>query len=352
MEVQVATIKLDYVNEYLDRTGKLRRYFRRGGKRLGALPGDVGSEEFMAAYQGFLAENKPIALSPRTGEGSFGRLITEYYGSPAFRNNLKASSQKAYRYALEPLAKAHGHRLVKDMRADKIAKIIQDIGETKPGMANFTKSVLQKLMKYAVKAKWRSDNPVIGIDRFKGGEHHTWTEGELKTFETRWPLGTRERLAYALLLYTIQRVGDVAKMNRADIVEGELHVIQDKTGAELYLPILPELARAMKAYPAKGLTLIGTEDGRPLTRPALSHVMRDAIKAAGLPAKCVSHGLRKAGMRRLAEAGSTEKQIAAWSGHKTLREIERYTKAADQKRLARDATHKVKVRGKKRTGSD
>jgi len=49
MEVQVATIKLDYVNEYLDRTGKLRRYFRRGGKRLGALPGDVGSEEFMAA---------------------------------------------------------------------------------------------------------------------------------------------------------------------------------------------------------------------------------------------------------------------------------------------------------------
>jgi integrase len=350
MEVQVATIKLDYVNEYLDRTGKLRRYFRRGGKRLGALPGEVGSEEFMAAYQNFLAENKPAAPSARTGEGSFGRLITEYYGSAAFRNNLKASSQKAYRYALEPLAKAHGHRLVKDMRADKIAKIIQDIGETKPGMANFTKSVLHKLMKYAVKAKWRSDNPVIGIDRFKSGTHHTWTEGELKTFETRWPLGTRERLAYALLLHTIQRVGDVAKMNRADIVDGELHVIQDKTGAELYLPILPELAQAMKAYPAKGLTLIGTEDGRPLTRPALSHVMRDAIKTAGLPAKCVSHGLRKAGMRRMAEAGFTEKQIAAWSGHKTLREIERYTQAADQKRLARDATEKF--RGKKRTGSD
>src|SRR5258708_39851246 len=106
------------------------------------------------------------------------------------------------------------------MRAGKIAKIIQDIGDTKPGMANFTKSVLQKLMKYAVKAKWRSDNPVIGIERFKSGTHHTWTEGELKTFETKWPLGTRERLAYALLLYTIQRVGDVSKMRRADILGG------------------------------------------------------------------------------------------------------------------------------------
>jgi hypothetical protein len=45
-------------------------------------------------------------------------------------------------------------------------------------------------------------------------------------------------------------------------------------------------------------------------------------------------------LRRLAEAGATEKQIAAWSGHETLREIERYTQAADQKRLAQDAMKK------------
>src|SRR2546421_7672736 len=84
-------------------------------------------------------------------------------------------------------------------------------------------------------------NPIIGIEPFKRGTHHTWNEGELKTFEAKWPLGTRQRLAYALLLYTGQRVGDVAKMNRADIVDGELHVIQQKTGAELYLPIVVEL---------------------------------------------------------------------------------------------------------------
>ena len=30
-------------------------------------------------------------------------------------------------------------------------------------------------------------------------------------------------------------------------------------------------------------------------------------------------------------------QIASWSGHKTLKEVERYTKAADQKRLAKSA---------------
>jgi integrase len=342
---KVALLKLKYVNEYRDRTGKLRRYFRRGGKTLGALPGDVGSDEFMSAYQGFLADQVPVA-APRNSEGTFGRLINEYYGSRPFLN-LKPSSRQIYRYVLEPLAKAHGHRMVRDMRADKVSKIIQDIGETKPGMANLTRSVLQKMMKYAVKMKWRADNPVAGVEPFKGGTHHSWTEGELKTFEGRWPLGTRQRLAYALLLYTAQRVGDVAKMVRADMSEGTLHVIQQKTGAELYLPVLPELEQAMRAYPAKGLSLIGNENGKPLTRAALSHVMRAAIKEAGLPTKCVSHGLRKAAMRRLAEHGATEKQIAAVSGHKTLREIERYTAAADQKRLAKDATDKV--RGKKRT---
>jgi len=38
----------------------------------------------------------------------------------------------------------------------------------------------------------------------------------------------------------------------------------------------------------------------------------------------------------LADAGKTVHQIAAVSGHKTLKEVERYTRAADQRRLARE----------------
>jgi hypothetical protein len=47
-------------------------------------------------------------------------------------------------------------------------------------------------------------------------------------------------------------------------------------------------------------------------------------------------------MRRLAEADGTAKQIAAVSGHKTLREIERYTEAADQRKLAHAAIEKLR----------
>lgn len=332
---KMAVLKLDYVNQYRDRQGKLRRYFRRGAVR-GPLPGEVGSAEFMEAYQEYLGKT---GRRPKSKiEGSLGRLITDYYASRPFAD-LKPSSRRTYRYVLEPLAKEHGHRtaLITHKRA---SKLIQEMGAKSPGMANLTKSVLQKLFKFAIKEGWRDDNPMIGVDRFKGGEHHTWTEGELKTFEERWPVGTRQRLAYAFLLYTGQRVEDVAKLTRADITPEGIHIIQKKTGVDLTLPILPELELAMRAYPSNGLALIGREDGRPFSERGLSQLIKSAVKRAGLPAKCVAHGLRKAKMRRLAEDGASEKEIAAWSGHKTLREIERYTKAADQKRLAKSATNK------------
>jgi hypothetical protein len=82
-----------------------------------------------------------------------------------------------------------------------------------------------------------------------------------------------------------------------------------------------ERRRLVKAVPAKGFALISNENGSPYSSAALGHFMKEAIKAAGLPGKCCPHGLRKASMRRLAEAGKTEKETAAVSGHKTLREV-------------------------------
>ena len=335
----MAKLKLKYVNEYIDRTGKLRRYFRKNGKQLGPLPGDVGSEEFMTTYAAYMAE-KPAAATRVLHADSLHKLVVDFYGSRMF-TDLKPSTRQLYKYAIEPFVRDHGHRSATLMTAAHAEKIINAIGEQRPGMGNLTRAVMRRVMAFAVKTKRRKDNPMLAVEPFKVGEHHTWTEAELKQFEAKWRLGTRERLAYALLLYTGQRVGDVAKMNRSDVSEGLIHVVQQKTGVELYVPIHPELAKGLKAYPAKGLTLFGDQNGRPIKRAALSALMRRAIKDAGLPPRCVSHGLRKAAMRRLAEADGTAKQIAAISGHKTLKEVERYTKAADQKKLARAAIDKL-----------
>lgn len=95
----MAKLRLRYVNEYVDRTGKLRRYFKRAGKQLGPLPGEVGSTEFMASYAAFLAE-KPVAAVSSLHADSLHKLVVDFYGSRMF-TDLKPSTRQLYKYALE-----------------------------------------------------------------------------------------------------------------------------------------------------------------------------------------------------------------------------------------------------------
>jgi integrase len=199
-------------------------------------------------------------------------------------------------------------------------------------------------MGYAVATEVREDNPFAGLERYRLGTHHTWSESEIAQFESYWPLGTRERLAFALLLFTGQRGGDVCKMVRSDIVGGRIRVSQDKvrkgTTKELMIPIHPALARALKAGPVVGMRHLLTDSrGKPLSQ--LTELIEAAVRRAGLPDRCVAHGLRKAALRRLAEGGATTKEIAAVSGHASLSEIERYTARADQVVLADSAMAKM-----------
>src|SRR5687767_7068212 len=103
----MAKLELRYVKQYRDRTGFMRRYFRRAGKTLGPLPGEIGSEEFMQAYQGFLGAKREFPL--RTAPGTFGHLVTGFYKSVEFAN-LKPNSQKSYRLVLKGIAAVHGHK--------------------------------------------------------------------------------------------------------------------------------------------------------------------------------------------------------------------------------------------------
>ena len=117
---------------------------------------------------------------------------------------------------LDRFAAEHGHRRVDQMERKHVNAIIGALSET-PAAANNLLGKLCHLLNFAIDNGWRKDNPALGVKRFKGGEHHTWTDDELAQFETRWPLGSRERTAFAAALYTGQRCSDVARMTWADI---------------------------------------------------------------------------------------------------------------------------------------
>ena len=153
---------------------------------------------------------------------------------------------------------------------------------------------------------------------------------------------TRARLALALLLYTGQRRGDVIRMGAQHIRGGAIHLTQEKTGAALAIPVHPALAAIIASSSRDHLTFLVTRFGAPFGASAFSHWFRDRCNEAGLP-HCSAHGLRKAAARVLAEAGCTAHEIGAITGHSSLAELVRYTKAADQRRLAEAAMAKTRT---------
>jgi enterobacteria phage integrase len=331
-------IRLSYVHAFRDRAGGMRYYFRRYGKRT-PLPGLPGSGEFMNAYSTLLS-NRPQDVEPRptAAPKTFAALAIRYYGSPQYRS-LSVSSRTNYRRVNDGFLEEHGHRRIDQMKREHVDVVIGKLA-SKPGAGIVLLKRLRTLVRYAMALGWTDRDPTAGVKGYKSKEIHTWTEREIEIFETRWPEGTRERLALALLLYTGQRGSDVHRMTWTDIVRGTIRVAQQKTAAKLTIPIHDTLKRILAIANCDQNTILVTAYGQPFSVKGFGNMVSTAIHEAGLPDRCKPHGLRKAAARRLAEAGCSASEIAAITGHKTLAEVERYTRAADQVRLAQRAIQK------------
>jgi integrase len=215
---------------------------------------------------------------------------------------------------------------------------------------NWLKTI-RALMQFAVADNRLKDDPTIGIKNLssKTEGFRSWNEEHIAQFERRWPIGSRERLALALLLCTAQRRSDIVKMGRQFVRNGAIEVTQQKTGTKLAIPIHPDLQAALDAVPSNHLTFLTTLYGAPFTAPGFTNWFRITCNQAGLPKGISAHGLRKAAARRLAEAGCSANVIASITGHRSLNEVERYTKAADQARMAREGMAMLVEKTRERT---
>jgi integrase len=331
-------LRLHYVNTFRDRHGRLRRYFRLPGCRSVALPGLPGSVEFMEAYQaalaGEIAPRIEIGAS-RTKPGTIAALTVAYFNSLTF-HSLAPETKRTRRNILDRFRTEHGDKRVALLQRGHIEKMVVSKAATPAAARNFINTI-RSLLQFAVDTDIRPDNPATGVRRVKirTDGYRTWTEDDIAAFEARHPVGTRARLALGLLLYTGQRRSDIVQMGRQHIRDGILHLRQQKTGAPLAIPVHPALQAVLDATASEHLTFLTTRGGSPFTPAGFTNWFREACNEAGLPKGVSAHGLRKAACRRLAEAGCSANVIAAISGHRSLNEVQRYTAAADQLRMAR-----------------
>jgi integrase len=274
--------------------------------------------------------------------------LTEGEVMKAFRS-LTGGTPRMRRAILERFRNAHGDKPIALLPKQFIVKMLDHM---EPFAARNWLKAIRHLMQYCVEHALVREDPTQGIRLrvAKSDGHHTWSEAEIAQYEAHHGIGTKARLALALGVYTAQRRGDVVGMGRQHIRDAMLNVRQQKTGTVLAIPVHPHLQTILDATPVGHLTLLVTKSGKSYGANDFSEQFRSWCDAADLPKACTFHGLRKAALTRLADAGCSVHEIAAISGHKSLKMIAHYTKAADQARLAREAMKRMT--GKNETGSE
>jgi integrase len=332
-----------YVHGFIDRHGKPRFYFRRPGLKQIPLPGLPWSPEFMEKYEPALAGAAPIVIGARrTRPGTVADAVARYLGSMTFAT-LAPTTQKKRRTTLERFRLDHGDKRIGMLRPDHVAGLLRKL---RPFAQRNVLKALRALMSFALSDRLIDADPTVGVklDRTNDtGGFKTWTDDQISIYRNHYPFGTRARLAVELLYGTMQRRGDVIRLGRQHIQHGTISLRQHKTGVPVDIPVLPELDAAIDAMPkAEHLTFLVTEFGKPFTAEGFGNWFRQQCKAAGLPARLSAHGLRKAGATRFAEKGATDHEIMAWGGWTSIREVQRYTRAANRKRLAERAAKKLK----------
>jgi integrase len=342
-----------YVQHWVDHDGRAHCYFRHRGYRRVRLPGLPWSPSFMAAYEAALAGPRAAIGAGRIKPGSVSAVVAEYLDSQQFFASKSAGTRRMRRGILERFRlPPNGDRPFALLPAEWIEALLD---AKPPHAARSWLVTLRSLCAFAVKRGWLRSDPTANIKlrAIKGDGFPTWSEEEIAQFEAHYPIGTKPRLAFALLLYTTQRRSDVVRMGRQHLrecldvrlrelgVRSTLAVRQEKTGVPLAIPVHPHLQAVLDATPSEHLTFLVTATGKPYGGNAFSEQFRSWCDAAGLPKKRSAHGLRKAACRRFAEAECSANEIMSNSGHVTMKELVRYTKAADQARLARNALAKA-----------
>ncbi len=222
--------------------------------------------------------------------------------------------------------------------------MLRDRKAATPGAANNRRKYLSSMFGWAVEHDLLRINPAREVRkvRYATTGFHTWTVEEVKQFEERHPIGTKPRLALALLLYLGVRRGDVVTLGRQHVKDGWLRLVPRKTRYRSLevsqKPILPILADIIAKTSTGALTFIETEYGRPFTANGFGGWFRDRCDEAGL-SHCSAHGLRKAGATLAAENGATDRQLMALYDWSSEKQANIYTAAANRKRLAAQAAH-------------
>lgn len=160
----------------------------------------------------------------------------------------------------------------------------------------------------------------------------------LATPRTTTVLGLRDRAMFEVLYSTGLRASELINLDTHDILrgEGEVRVRRGKGRKGRVVPIGEAACRWVERYlesarlhlmrRASETALFLSQWGRRLDRMNLARLVRTYAKAAGLPGRVTTHGLRHAFATHLLRGGASVRHVQDMLGHACLSTTQIYTR--------------------------
>src|SRR5262245_23911911 len=142
----MSRVRLRYVQAWVDRDGRVHRYFRRPGFPRVPLRGLPGSAEFMRAYEAALETPQVPIGTKRSKPGSVSAVIAGYYSSLEFRS-LAAGTQVMRRGIMEKFRRDHGEKPLALLPQKFVAHVLSKM---KPHAARNWLKAIRHLMQFAL----------------------------------------------------------------------------------------------------------------------------------------------------------------------------------------------------------
>jgi integrase len=215
---------------------------RRNGREV-RLREKPGSEAFARAYSDALHAldvSRPSESPAIKGAaaGTLGWLAACYFASAEFRG-LDTQSQVTRRAVIEDClreARRPGSLdLMRDCPVSAVSaahvKMLRDRMAAKPGADNNLRKYLSAWFGWAVEHGLMRSNPAREVRRIRYATDgfYTCTVDDVRRFEERHPIGTKARLALALMLFLGVRRGDLVTLGRQHVKAGWLRMVPRKT---------------------------------------------------------------------------------------------------------------------------
>lgn len=350
----MGAVDLPYLDSIRSK-GRTYYYYRRGRLRR-RIEGEPGSEAFHAAYARMhaLAEAVPASPAAPVEPRSLAALIDAYRASSRWTQGIAQATRNDYDKALVPLREKYGRMHVSAITRPLVLAIQeryatavrpdQTVRPT-PRRANRMVAVLSILLSHAVDLGWRTDNPALRPRKLRTGPGwRAWTDLEIRTVLEAVSTPAPVRLAIQLALATGQRGEDLIAMTWSAYDGTAVEVVQGKTGARVWVPVNRRV-RAVLAIErdrigAAAGTILTRQDGRAWKIDHFRHAMGAAIRDAGVVG-VVAHGLRATAATWLAEAGCSEREIMAITGHTSSQSVSGYVRDASRRIGAASAVRKL-----------